>query len=264
MRKRHYYINNRHQYNEHAKELYEKWLLDKVKWNRLPSGIRNIGFEELISYLMEKEFYYNALFVTRDMDQYYIGREFRYEFNSETGAKTVMEDYTSVMEVLINFAIESSCSGYYTTRVKTIDINGKSRANDDVHWHPEAFLFEMLMNLGLDYYDNVNFNPYQVDYILDTWMRREFKPNGYGSPFPLDHFVGYTIDDVDIDDLREIDMYTMRKLYDIENEKRFLKYMMRKDFYNYFEFKKQKKSYHFVLEKAKKLTKFNRYPGCFW
>lgn len=259
-----YWINNRNKYDNDIKFEYMKFLLGKIKWNRLPVHIRDYGYEKLISYMMEKEWYYNALYVTRDMDQYNIGPMFRREFNEIKG-KNIFEDFTSVMEVLTNFALESECSGYYRPGVKSIDVTRKtSREADDIHWHPEAFFFEMLINMGLDFYDDDHFNPYQVDFILDSWMRREYSSKGYGSPFPLDLFDGYYLNNVLIEDVREIDVYTQRQLYDLENADRYLKYLYKPRFYDNFMFKVPKKVYLKIAEKAKKIEKFNRYPGSFW
>lgn len=52
---------------------------------------------------------------------------------------------------------------------------------------PEEFFWEMIRNLGLDFFDYKNFNKAAVDHIITVWMYRDFAQNGEGSPFPLRH-----------------------------------------------------------------------------
>lgn len=86
------------------------------------------------------------------------------------GSKTYGHRPCSVLEMLVGL----------TMRAYDEYVNGYVDGPSDFFW-------EMLENLGLDYYSDAAYDDYQVETILMKWLNRDFAPNGVGSIFPLKH-----------------------------------------------------------------------------
>lgn len=73
---------------------------------------------------------------------------------------------------------------------------------------PDLFLYEMVKNLGLLVFDDRNFNSESVHKIINTWLYREFRSDGLGSPFPIQN---------DTRDQREFEIWDQMNHYIFEN-----------------------------------------------
>lgn len=68
-----------------------------------------------------------------------------------------------------------------------------SRSMEDIMSNREfgdrtaTWFWTMIINLGLEDMDNSNFDQEYVIKVLERWLKREFEPDGTGSPFPLKH-----------------------------------------------------------------------------
>ena len=99
------------------------------------------------------------------------GLKLRHEYIQDYDIYTEQEDDNpcSVLEVLVGLCI----------RCET-DIMGEP-GND----HPERWFWEMVHNLGLSGITSRNFDYQRIDNVVDGWVSRHFRRDGYGSPFPL-------------------------------------------------------------------------------
>lgn len=77
----------------------------------------------------------------------------------------------SVMEMLVALAIRVD------TSILCDPMSGEET--------PYKFFMEMIENLRLDQFKGMHFDAHGVRLIISLWMRRNFKPNGEGSPFPV-------------------------------------------------------------------------------
>ena len=69
---------------------------------------------------------------------------------------------------------------------------------------PGLYFWEFLDNLGLLNYPNKKFDKFEVDQIVKKWLKKDFKKNGIGSPFPIPNTSF---------DLRTFDMWRHCNLY---------------------------------------------------
>lgn len=74
-------------------------------------------------------------------------------------------------------------------------------------------LHHLFKNMGYDRFTGVNVGPKAREIIqkdTETWLTRQFEPNGHGSPFPVYHAF-------DILDMRELDMWSQMNAYSAEH-----------------------------------------------
>lgn len=103
-----------------------------------------------------------------------------------------MDHWCSVLEMLIALAV----------RVEDEFIGDP---NDE---HPESFILEMLNNLELCIYKGYGYRKEDVIKIVDRWLNRRFKKDGYGSPFPVKY---------DPRDQRKMEIWDQMNSYISEN-----------------------------------------------
>lgn len=133
---------------------------------------------------LEHEKHYGRLFealhdipfiycMDRDENREIDGMDLREQYEIPDCSNAVAEDFyaqkCSVMEMLVALSI---------------------RVDDDIvgdpgEEHPEDFFMEMIRNLGLDRFKQNRCRRGDVDRIVDRWMKRDFGPDGAGSPFPI-------------------------------------------------------------------------------
>lgn len=104
------------------------------------------------------------------------------------------KEFLSVFEIMVSLA--TKCE---------IDI-----MQDEVNYGDRTGLWfsNMLNNLGLEAYDNENFNEVEVDIILTTFINREYEADGHGSLFTTrNHGM----------DMREIDIWRQLMIFLDEN-----------------------------------------------
>ena len=82
------------------------------------------------------------------------------------------------------------CRGFPTVLELLVSL---SRSMEDIMSNREfgdrtaTWFWTMVINLGLEDMDNSNFDQEYVIKVLERWLKREFEPDGTGSPFPLKH-----------------------------------------------------------------------------
>jgi len=91
--------------------------------------------------------------------------------------------------------------------------------DDDRGDRTRIWFWEMISNLGLDKYTNVQIESSygqlnQIRDICDVWMQRRFRYDGFGSPFPL----RYPYEDQrDLDIIRQLNAYVLEN-YIVDDE----------------------------------------------
>ena len=166
---------------------YHDWMCDLMCMN-LPEH-RN--YQLLMHDLDCKPFiFFHPLDKNRELDGHFL----RDDYFKETGCDPYELDRRpiSVLEALVALSI----------RIET-EITG-DLGND----HIEKWFWVMIKNLGLDFYSDDNYDPGEVDRILDIWLCRKFKSNGHGGVFPLKKVT---------QDQRDIDIWYQMQLYLDEN-----------------------------------------------
>lgn len=131
-------------------------------------------YSSLFHHLFARIFYFN---VGNDVNRAKDGLNMRNHFAwrnhiSEDFWKGIMPEECTVLEMMLALA---------------------RRWNDEFLWDPDygdrthKWFFEMLKNLGLDFYHNGNFDGSAVDRILDIFMSRSYNRDGFrGGMFPVE------------------------------------------------------------------------------
>lgn len=145
---------------------YFSWLIDLID---IDETGRQYWF--LTMTLYNKEFYW---VIDRDANRAEDGKALRKKFKEDISFDDydIIEGPCSVLEMLIALAARFDGNG-------SIDYDDRVNISEN--------FWEMIVNLGLDMYDDGYFNEDEVDNILTIWMDRDFKYDGYGSIFPLDN-----------------------------------------------------------------------------
>lgn len=91
-----------------------------------------------------------------------------------------------------------------------------SRIDDEIMWNPGddrtvVWFWEMIDNLGLSEYDDDHWEEPKsrsmVDYILDRWLDRKYRPDGIGSIFPIEN---------PLEDQRDVEIWYQMNQYFLE------------------------------------------------
>lgn len=136
---------------------YFRWLVGFIN--------KRDGFGKLLMHLYNTDFFYICLL---DENMAYIGKKLRKRFLKEKGNS---EDYLdlylpcNVLEVLVAMAIDLQ------ERVLW-------RPNEDSHY--DILFWTWIDNLSLGGMDDMHFDIEYTEYILRTWLNREYAPNGEG------------------------------------------------------------------------------------
>lgn len=141
---------------------YYNWLLDRVGVTISERQTYSFLFRELF----KREFKWT---IERDENRAADGEDLRREFEEETGSITDDYDNCNMLEMLV--ALSVRCEN---------DIMALPDEDNTYQW-----FWEMLKNLGLDYYNNDRFSPVKVGKILDNVIFRRYDRNGKGGLFPL-------------------------------------------------------------------------------
>ena len=143
---------------------YGLWLVHRV-------GFRKFGYMQLMDQLHNTPFIY---ILERDQNRADDGIVLREEFYREKDIDIGVYDHRddcSVLEMLVALAIRIT----------------DEYIGDPAEIHPEQIFWEMIGNLGLNWYRDKRYNDDDVEFILDDWLNRCFEPDGRGSIFPLKH-----------------------------------------------------------------------------
>jgi hypothetical protein len=143
---------------------YFLYLTDKVFERR-----RNHNL--LLSYLFDTPFRWSYKIPT-DANRARDGQLLRDRYANDTGDYILYEDKKepcSVLEMLVALCM----------RVEE-EITGEP-GNE----HPERWFWEIMKNLGLYSMTDGNFDEGRIITILDIWMKRKFRADGFGGAFPV-------------------------------------------------------------------------------
>lgn len=134
----------------------------------LNSLVNDGNYDKLIRYLYEHEYRWQF---TLDSNRAAGGVNLRNEFAYEQGidVQDVRSGPCSILEMLIALTKRM-------VEILTMDVC-------DWFW-------DLMRNLGLDRYDDRNFDEIAVGYILDVWLNRAYDSHGNGSLFPLSNYTG--------------------------------------------------------------------------
>lgn len=79
---------------------------------------------------------------------------------------------------------------------------------DQLSCNIETWFWVLLENLCLDQFDDENYDARGVEYLINTWLHREYDKNGAGSIFPLQNYSG---------DCRNLDIWSQMNAWINEN-----------------------------------------------
>lgn len=168
---------------------YGDWLVDRVGFKRKDR------YFELFATLHNIPF---RFYITLDKNREADGLDLREEFALSMGYPEVkFDEGCSVLEMLVGLAI----------RVE------REYIGDPKEEHPEGFFWEMIQNvLGMDKYwrycSGPRYSEAYVERIINTWLDRDFRYDGYGSIFPLKN---------PSRDQREVEIWDQMNEYLMEN-----------------------------------------------
>ncbi len=149
-------------WDDYLKYLIWRCRLEKyVKYGTLFKTLHNIDFY----YIIDRD-------DNRDEDGYDLRNDYKIPKEFVSMREEFYSRKTSVFEMLIALSI---------------------RVNDEIigdpsDEHPEYFFIEMLDNLfgSLKRNNHLNDQNYIID-IVNKWLNRDFRDDGFGSPFPVTH-----------------------------------------------------------------------------
>jgi hypothetical protein len=110
-----------------------------------------------------------------------------YAWNTSTEVEDVREGPCTVLEMLVGVA---------------------SHMEDQLEISTSDCFWMLIENLGLDKYEDDDYNPREVECIIDSWLNHNYKSNGVGSIFPLKRYQG---------DCRNLDIWSQMNAWISEN-----------------------------------------------
>lgn len=164
---------------------YFKWMCDHVYEHR---DRKSVSFDKLLARLHDIEFRY---LIPLDENRAEDGMDLRWRFAYEHGLPTVpscLDGSCSVLEMLIALSIRCE------------SIMDDTRYGD----RTGQWFWGMITNLGLGSMTDSRFDSEYVDEVIDTFLYREYEPNGKGGLF--------TIPNCD-EDLREVEIWHQLSWY---------------------------------------------------
>ncbi len=150
---------------------YFNWLCDQVCNSRYP---RRNSHRKLLKYLFNREFVY---ILELDKNRFDDGLMLRYRFNCTKGySGSIVDEHLgqqcSILEMMVALALRCE-----RTIMDDPDIGNRT----------PVWFWTMIFSLGLDEMSNINFDPDEVDYVINRFLNREYKPNGEGGLFIIDN-----------------------------------------------------------------------------
>ena len=146
---------------------YFEWLVDKVCDGRYG---KHISYRRLLMYLHQTEFQYSIL---RDENRAEDGVDLRYRFACSIERPELSEELDgpcSILEMMVALAI----------RCEECIMDNPANGDRTGQW-----FWGMIVSLGLgSMYDN-RFDKSFVDNVVDTFLNREYSPNGKGGLFTI-------------------------------------------------------------------------------
>lgn len=166
-------------------EDYFKWMYDKVCEGRFD---KKVTFKKLLSYLHNVDFIYK---MSKDSNRAEDGIELRYRFAYETGcacADSYLEGPCSIFEMILALAIR--CETFMDD----------ARMGD----RTSQWFWKMLNSMGLGSMTDSRFDIYYVDDVIETFLKRRYKPDGRGGLFTVKY---------NTDDMRRKDIWAQMCCY---------------------------------------------------
>ena len=167
---------------------YFNWLVQHVALD----SPEYFNYNKLMDYLYSQDFEW---LINRDSNRAQDGSDLRDLFSYETG---VMDWYNAlggpctVLEMLVGLAQR---------------IDNEIMYDYELGDRTPLWFWEMVSNLGLDYYDDNHFRIDRVEKILHNWLCRKFDDYGNGGIFPLDESQN---------DQREVEIWLQAQEYFLE------------------------------------------------
>lgn len=160
---------------------YFEWLFELMCANRYSD---NISYRKLLMYLHTKDFRYS---IAMDENRADDGYELRYRYSLERpdidDIYAYLDEPCSVLEMMVALAIR--CEEHIMD-------------DDEIGDRTRQWFWNMVVNLGLGDMDDTNFDKRYVNDVIETFLDREYEPNGRGGLF--------IIRDCDVD-LREVEIW---------------------------------------------------------
>lgn len=175
--------------DEPLDELYIQWLYRQVASPRFRIPTRT--YWSLIRLLFKKEFVW---IVPNDDNRVEDGRDLRYEFLDELQVERDVEWIgigCSMLEMLIALS---------------------RRLSFETEGEPRGWFWELLDNVGLSLYNDANYkksDDRKINRTLDKIIWREYRPDGQGGLFPLEHAD---------QDQRDVELWYQQSYYLLEQD----------------------------------------------
>lgn len=142
-------------------DTYLRWLLGKVHAEDYPD------FWKAFEILFHTEFVSD---IPTDDNRIYDGLDLRDRFRDETGARLIMREGCSILEMMVAFA----------ERIEFDNMH-----DPDLGDRTFAWFWAMFDNLGLSAYDDYHFDEEEVHEIIRTFLTRTYRRNGRGGLFTV-------------------------------------------------------------------------------
>lgn len=167
---------------------YFNWLVQHVAMD----SPEYFNYNKLMDFLYYQEFEWQ---LNRDSNRAQDGIDLRDLFSYETG---IIDWYSAlggpcnVLEMLVALAHR---------------IDNEVMYDYELGDRTALWFWEMVENLGLDYYDDNHFRPDRVEKILHIWLCRKYNSDGSGGIFPINESQN---------DQREVEIWLQAQEYFLE------------------------------------------------
>ena len=139
---------------------YYYWLTDILHDEYLSSN-----YQKLLHFMLETEFTWS---VPYDSNRAADGLYLRKEYFMEVGEGSIPSEPCTVLEMLI-----AMCRRCEDNLMHDPDYGDRTN----------VWFWCVIENLGLDYYDDYNYDCDAVDTIMCRFLERDYDKNGFGGPF---------------------------------------------------------------------------------
>lgn len=157
---------------------YFEWMFELVCSGRFD---RRFSYRKLLMRLHDTEFIFT---IPKDSNRAVDGMDLRYRFAYDTGYDdSYLNGPCSVLEMMIALAI----------RCEENIMDDPAVGNRTGQW-----FWLMITNLGLGYMDDGRFDRQYVDDVIETFLARDYEPDGRGGLFYIKHCK---------DDLRDVEIW---------------------------------------------------------
>lgn len=133
---------------------------------------KHTSYYQLLEYLFDREFIWMP-YMELDSNRAYDGIGLRQKYTQETNSRVAPkeDEPCTVLEMMIALSI----------RCEIHIMDDDSYGNRTGQW-----FWSMIVSLGLGNYVDDRFNIEEVESIVDSFLHREYKPNGKGGLFTID------------------------------------------------------------------------------